>query len=222
MRITRPILFAGVAIALVGVTAVSAAEKQHVLIVHLPDGQVEQIRYTGDVAPRIVLAPAMAARDEGAPMAGFLDSAFGGESPFAQMDRISAEMDRQAAAMMQQVSMAAARPAQGDATAPGGNVQTVVLGAAPAGAHYSYVSTSSVNGKTCTTSVKSVSQGAGKPDQLLRKVSGDCSAVKGGPATPIPAAAPAPAKAPAASIPVSAPAAPKAPLAPKAPPADTI
>lgn len=219
MRINKPFLFTGLAFALVGVTAVSAAEKQpvHVMTVHLPNGQVEQIHYTGNVAPHIIVQDDAAAM----PGFGFMDSAFGADSPFAQMDRIAAEMDRQTTAMMQQASMAAAAQPAGTAVSDG-NVQMTSLGDAPAGVHYSFVSTSSVNGKTCTTSVQSVAQGEGKPAQLLRRVSGDCSAVKSGPTTPIPAVAPAAPKAPVASIPVSAPAAPKAPLAPKPPAPDTI
>ena len=51
------LILAGVAVALAGATAVAAAERahDHVLTVMLPDGSVEHVRYSGDVAPRIVV-----------------------------------------------------------------------------------------------------------------------------------------------------------------------
>ncbi len=215
MRVSRSLLFAGAAVALAGVTAVTAAERQHVMTVRLPDGSLEQIRYSGDVAPKVALGDEVPAP---AAMFGFLDTAFGPDSPFAVMDRMSAEMDRQTDAMMRQAAVAAAQPA-----AAGGDVQMQMtsLGEVPAGAHYSYVSTTIVDGKSCTTSVQTVSQGEGKPAQLLHKVSGDCSAVKA-PAAPIPAVALAAPRAPGAVTQVSAPAVPGAPLAPRVPEAPKV
>jgi hypothetical protein len=204
------LILAGAAVALAGATAVTAAAcgNEHVLTVRLPDGSVEHVRYTGDVAPRIVLQPAAPAMSVG-PLALF-DTAFGADSPFAAMERVSAEMDRQADAMMRQASaMAAAQPAQ-----PGAAPQMAVMVNAPAGARYSYVSTTTVNGKTCTTSVNMVSQGAGKAPQMLRNVSGDCSTAMQRPTGPTPAVAPASPATPPRVTPVSAPAAPKAPAVP--------
>lgn len=177
------ILLAGVVAALAGATAVVAAERAHVMTVLLPDGSVAHVRYTGDVAPRIVVQPV------GALMSRF-DAAFGGDSPFAAMERISAAMDAQAAAMMRQASALAAQP--------GSSARMTALGDAPAGADYSYVSSTTVNGKTCTTSVESVSDGAGKAPRMLRRVSGDCATAMQRPTGPAPAA----------------PAAPKAPVVP--------
>lgn len=198
------LILAGVAVALAA-TAVTAAERanQHVLTVLLPDGSVEHVRYIGDVAPHIVVRPAATMA---APTSLF-DAAFGAGSPFAEMDRLSAAMEQQSAAMMRQVSaMAAAQPAR-----PGAP-QMVMMANAPAGATYRYVSTTTVNGKTCTTSVQSVSQGAGKAPQLLRQVSGDCSTAVQRPTGPVPAVAPATPTPPAKLVPTSAPAAPKPPM----------
>lgn len=166
MRFTRFVAFTGLAVALAGVTAVAAAERQpvHVMIVQLPGGGIEQIRYTGHTAPRVVV------QDEAVPMAAasFFDTAFGPDSPFAELDRISAEMDRQAAAMMRQAALMQSHP---DAA-----IQQAGLAGAPAGAtSVTMISTS--NGKgVCTQSVRVTSMGEGKAPQVLRKVSGDCAA----------------------------------------------
>lgn len=203
MRITRPFLFAGLAIA--GATAVVAAElpKTHVLTVHLPGGGVEQIHYTGDKAPTVLIG-----QPEAAAPASLFDAAFGADSAFAQMDRLSAEMEARADAMMRQTAMMAAQPAQG------GDVQMTALANAPAGAHYSYVSTTMVNGKSCTTSVSMTSAGEGKAPQMLRNVSGDCGTavprstaptLTGAPAAPATAARPVLTSAPAPAKPTVAP-----------------
>jgi hypothetical protein len=209
------LILAGTAIALAA-TAVTAAERahEHIMTVLLPDGSIEHVRYSGDVAPHIVVRP-MAA---GAPTSLF--APFGPASPFAEMARISAAMNAQASAMMRQVSaMAAARPA-----ASGATPQMTVTASGPAGATYHYVSTTTVNGKTCTTSVQSISQGAGKAPQLLRQVSGDCSTAMQRPTGPVPAVAPAPPTPPAKPRLTSLPVPPAPPAAPKSPtvPADSI
>ena len=189
MRLKHTLLFAGVATALAGVTAVAAADRQpvHVLNVALPGGGVEQIRYTGDVAPHVVF------RDVAAPVAAasFLDTAFGPDSPFAMMDRISAEMDRQMAGMMQQAAMMQRMTPQ--------QLQQAALAGAPAGATSSFtmISTSGGNG-TCSESVRMVSLGDGKAPQVTRTSSGDCGSAVAKPSGLTPAA-----------LPVAKPAAPK-------------
>lgn len=149
MRFNRSLALAGLATALAGVTAVSAAERQpvHVMTVQLPGGGIEQVRYTGDAPPRILV------RDDMAPMmaASFLDTAFGPDLPFAELDRISAEMDRQAAMMMHQAALMQSMP---DA-----QLQQAVMAGAPAGAtSFTMISTSTGNG-TCSQSVRTVSLG---------------------------------------------------------------
>jgi hypothetical protein len=170
-------MFTGVAVALAGVTAVAAAEHTpvHVMTVHLPDGSVEKIHYTGTIAPRILV------RDEAVPMAaeGFLDTAFGVDSPFAELDRISAEMDRQAAMMMQQAAMMQAPP--------GAAMHEAALAGAPAGAS-SFTQVSMSNGQgVCTQSVRVTSMGDGKAPKVERSASGACGAEtkpSAAPATP--------------------------------------
>ena len=84
------------AIMLAGFTSLAAAgsPEYHVMNVQLPDGHVQQIRYTGDVPPTIVLTPV--------------------ESPFAMMDRMMADMNRRMNAMMHLAAMpVAAAPGSG-------------------------------------------------------------------------------------------------------------
>ena len=149
MRRPRPLVLAGAAAlaAGLGVAALAEAPKVHVLHVALPDGSVRTVRYTGDVPPRLVLVRVPVV-----------------ESPFAALDRMAAMMDVQAARMMQQVSAMAARPV---AATPGGGMQLAALADAPAGARYSYTTTTVVNGRACTTAVQATSLGAGRQPQRL-------------------------------------------------------
>ena len=73
------------------------------MTLRLPDGSIQQIRYTGNVPPQVVLAPMPAA----APPGFFGPVLFGpiGFGPsFAAVERMSAILDRQADAMMRQVA----------------------------------------------------------------------------------------------------------------------
>jgi hypothetical protein len=165
MRAIKSLLIAGAATAtLIGAAAAAAPGPQaHVLIVRLPNGAVEQIRYFGDTPPKVVLSRAPAF----GPVA-----MFGPNSPFA-------EMDHQMAAMMAQAHAVQARALQAGAltgaAGPGG-LQQVVIGQAPAGSQsFSTISTFS-GGHACTKSVQVLSQGAGRPPQVLTKTSGDCGA----------------------------------------------
>ncbi|MEA2726648.1 MAG: hypothetical protein QOF70_1123 [Acetobacteraceae bacterium] len=63
--------------------------RDHVLSFRLPGGQIERFRYIGDVPPTVIRGPEV--------MASSLDPA----DPFATLDRIATEMDRQAEALWQ-------------------------------------------------------------------------------------------------------------------------
>ena len=195
MRLTKTAIVAGLA-ALAGITAVSAAERQpvHTLLVHLPDGSVEQVRYTGDVAPRVVLRPVAAD-----PML----AAFGPDSPFAMIDRISAQMDAQMVGMMQQAAAIQRMTPQ--------QLQQTALAGAPAGtiSSFTFVSSSSGNG-ACSQSIRTVSLGDGKAPQVTRASSGDCGSAVQKPQGLTPTAAPA-AKAPPVATPAVLPVTPAAP-----------
>ncbi len=111
MRTLRTALLAGVAASAIGFPGAALAQspQTHVMTVRLPGGGVEQIRYTGDVPPQVVVAESPAPIEAFAPM----PSLFGPQSPFAALDRISAEMDRQAAAMFRQADALAAQARSG-------------------------------------------------------------------------------------------------------------
>ncbi|MBB3313098.1 hypothetical protein FHT78_004886 [Rhizobium sp. BK196] len=145
----------------------------HVFVMRLPDGSIEQIRYAGDWPPQV--------RIDSQPEPGFFDP-FWPSTPFADLDRISADMDREAAAMLQQAdSMMLISP---------GNLTTIGLSDLPAGVRgYSMVSTISGNG-VCTRSVRYVSTGNGKP-HVESNMSGNCAPGKAASA-PVPAKAPRP------------------------------
>ncbi len=168
MRVARIAFLAGVAaIGLAGVAEARPPEP-HVLTLRLPDGQVEQVRYVGDVPPTVIVAPATAI---GAAVPA---------DPFAMLERMSAEMDRQAEAMFRTIDALAM---------PQGLVPTLAAG----------VGNPPVpNGPgMCVHSVQITFAGDGRAPHVLSQTSGDCGP-GGGAAAPatllpdVPAAKPAP------------------------------
>ena len=133
----------------------------------LPAGRVgvERIFYTGDTPPQVTLPAA-------SPVAYAAD-------PFVVMQRISAEMDRETAAMMGQADAMMVDPM---ATAPLGapdHLMTVNMGDLPTAARsYSFVSTMSGNG-VCSRSVQITSRGDGARLTVvnLHILHGNCAAV---------------------------------------------
>ena len=152
--LTGAVLAGGALIIAAGVAAPAEAEDSqvHVLTVQLPGGGVEQIQYTGDVAPQVVLVPArrMVTGPVVAPLVRI--------DPFVELERISALMDQQAAAMMRQVE-----------NLQGGMIQKLPPGASG----YSFVSTMSGNG-VCTRSVQITYNGSTAPPRMVSSTSGDC------------------------------------------------
>ena len=179
MRIIQTALLAGAAaVACVGVAAMAASPKPqtHVLTVRLPDGSVEQIQYSGDVTPQVVLAPAGMAVRSLAPLAGTAPA----NSPFAILERMSAEMDRQMADMMRN-----ARAMPMPDVAGLGQVQQADLAKLPPGTQsYSFVSTIN-GGKACMRSVQ-ITQGSGQKPRVVSQTSGDCAGQPGAAPGPAP------------------------------------
>jgi hypothetical protein len=102
MRTTRVAILTGAAaIVLAGFAGMANAqtERTHVLTLRLPNGQIERVEYTGDVPPTVILDPAAPRRAFNDPVSFGAPPPFGVTDPFAMLDRISAEMDRQAAAL---------------------------------------------------------------------------------------------------------------------------
>lgn len=166
MRITRNLVIAGAAaLTLAGATALAraASSDTHVMTVQLPNGAVEQIRYTGDVAPQVVVAPAESP---------FVVSSVG--DPFAMMQRISAMMNQEAAAMLQAVNPMAAQPF-------GAPIQAGVGGVPFGGEGYGVISAGAGAG-VCTRSVEITYTGHGQP-HVVSQTAGDCGHASG-PAVP--------------------------------------
>ncbi len=160
--------------ALVGLAAApgmarAASPDRHLITVRLPDGMTAQIQYTGNIPPRIMFgAPAAAA--------AFVTPG----DPFTLLRQISADMDRQAAAMFQSVNNLMLAPAPGF-----GGPTEAVLGAPPAGG-------------LCARSVQITTTGNGQPPRVVTRTEGQCGPASGAaaptalPAMPQPATGPAP------------------------------
>jgi hypothetical protein len=160
MRTTRLALLTGAAaIILAGYAGIAQAKspETHVLTLRLPDGQTEQVRYVGNVPPTVILAPdAMASWSEPA-------------NPFAMLDQISAQMDRQAQTLLSEIDAMGAPQLTGFASIP-----------AMAGPG------------VCMRSVEITYTGGGAAPHVVSHSAGDCGATGEG-ATPatVPNAVPA-------------------------------
>lgn len=155
MQPARILLLAGVvtagAIGLAGL-AHAGDDAFKTLTLQLPGGEVEQISYSGPVPPQIMLVPGAPAAQPAAAAGPFTTP-----DPFAQLARISALMDQQAASMMQAMQVMTPLPMPGPAMLiPAG------LGSVPAG-HAGF----------CMQSVEITSNGQGAP-QITRRSAGDC------------------------------------------------
>lgn len=187
MQVWRTSLLAGVAAALAGISGGASAQtpQTHVMTVGLPGGGVAEIRYVGDVPPRVTIGDAPADFAAGTAAASW----FGPASPFALMQRISAEMDRQVAAMFRQAEAMAAQARSGQLT------EAALHNLPPGSREYTFTSTISGNG-VCAQSVEITSTGNGPP-RVVSHSSGNCgtSGNRSG-VVNLPAAAPPPAKQP--------------------------
>jgi hypothetical protein len=152
------------------------------LTVQLPGGGVEQIEYTGTVAPQVIVTPVSS--QDVTPMTIALP--FSPPDPLAAIAQISAEMNQQAAAMMNAMNvMAASNPASLGAQVP------AVFGSLPVGgAGYSFLSSMSGGpAGACMRSVEIIAMGNGQPPRIVSHSAGDCGAAPAldGPAGAAPA-----------------------------------
>jgi hypothetical protein len=155
MRFPLSSVLAGGAAILAGACLAPAMAQNgqvHVMTVQLPGGGVEQIRYTGDVAPRVVLVPV--------PVPSMVAMPMMQADPFATLERISAMVDQQATTLLRQVQALRAAP------------QSVLPGLPPGANGYSFVSTMSGNG-VCMHSLRITYNGNGAP-KMVSSTSGDC------------------------------------------------
>lgn len=181
MRLVRTAIIATVASAALAGAAFAARDEAKVMLIALPDGSVQQVRYQGDVAPQLVLVRT-------AEPVSLIDAAFGAGSPFAEMERISAMMEAHSRAMLRQ---AAAMQAQMPADQGKGVVMTNAQGQPVGVMHYSFVSsTTSADGCTQTVSYSSDNASQAGQPKVIRTSSGSCGS--GGPAPAIGRAGAAP------------------------------
>jgi hypothetical protein len=178
MRRLKTALGAGVAvIAAIGFFGVALAQgaEIHTMTVTLPGGGVAQIQYTGPTPPRVTLGEAPAS------IFATMPSFFDASSPFAEMERISAAMDRQADRMFREAAALEAGSAQPNLTA---------TSTMPAGAReYSFVSEMS-GSNVCSRTMVITSNGNGVAPHVVTHTSGNCSAL-GAPRFQVPTQLPA-------------------------------
>jgi hypothetical protein len=166
MRFLSSALLAGAAAVLLGSSGNALAQNanMHRMTVQLPGGGVAEIQYTGNVPPQVTVRSGPAATSaffQGA-------SPLGATSPFATLDRMAAEMDREAAALLRYTDVMAAQPWP----ALGGLTLTNAQNLPPGTSGYSYVATLSGNG-VCTRSTEITAAGNGPP-RVVTHNSGNC------------------------------------------------
>jgi hypothetical protein len=182
MRSLTTLLLAGIG-SLAFASAVSAQTVHH-MTVRLPDGAIEQIEYTGNVPPRVEIVPVTTLDSGLGPFWGSADPVF------AQFQQISAAMDREADAMLQQ---AAAMLAQSPAT---GMWRIDTRDLPPGTQSYSFSEVLGPNGM-CSQSL-TISPGPDGRPHVVKHQSGTCggngaNVVPGvQPEIPVPAPTPAP------------------------------
>jgi hypothetical protein len=162
---TAAALIGAVVLAAAGLASAGAGElaKTHILTVSLPDGSIEQVRYAGDRPPQISFGQAPDP---------FFSPGFdtvGLNSPFVALDRMSAEMDREAEALLNQT-------ARWQASAFGFPDTFAAVdsgGLAPGARSFSVVSTLS-GGHVCTRSVEAYASPDGGQPRIVTRTSGDC------------------------------------------------
>lgn len=157
MRILPVTLLAGCA-ALALAARAADAPQSHVIDVTLPDGSVEQISYTGNIAPGVQILP------QSAPVAQLVD-------PIAAFDQMAAQMDRQMDEMMQ---AAQAMTAQDMALA---NRPILAADGAQPVAGESYVQVSTLSPQGACTQTLHIDTGANGVQHVAQQTSGDCKGV---------------------------------------------
>lgn len=156
MRTARTLILAGAAAAGLTGLALAAGPAVHEMTVTMPGGGVAHIRYTGDVAPKIAFGQAPTPVNVWEP-----------SSPFAELDRITALMNRQMAQMMYQADLMQMQMARDP-------VYNATLKDGPAGiSGYNFVSTMS-GGNYCMRSTEITTSPNGGAPKVVTKVSGNC------------------------------------------------
>lgn len=163
-------LIVGVAVAaLAGSAAIAEAQSPvwHTLTVRLPGGGVEHMTYSGNVRPEIIVLPNSGFGEPFLTSFGAPFTSFWRDPVFAQMDRISAAMNREMSAMLRSAETVQANVQQGLYNASLGQ-------ASPGTVDYSQLSTWTRHG-VCTRTVRLVEPRNGGKPQVVSNTSGDCT-----------------------------------------------
>ncbi|WP_428532360.1 hypothetical protein [Rhodopila sp.] len=158
MRTPRLALLAATAaiiLALYGGIAQAKGPERNVMTLRLPDGQIEQVRYAGNVPPTVIVAPDAIA----APVFT--------ADPFAMLDRISTQMHLQAADLFGEIN--SINPGQSERAGQFGGFATIPAASAP---------------NLCMRSVQISFDGNGTAPHVVSRSSGNCGPSTA-PATPV-------------------------------------
>lgn len=193
----RNAALAGIVAAVIGCSGAALAQSSntHTLTVQLPGGGIAEIHYTGNVAPQVTVSSGPAATNALLPAALL----FGAHSPLATLDRLSAEMDREAAALFRYADAMAAQPWP----ITGGLTMTNVRNLPTGTSGFSYVSTVTGNG-VCTRSTEITATGNGPP-RVVTHSSGNCGPEANAPASNAGWGAPGTVRVPATPAPAKRP-----------------
>lgn len=163
MRLLSTVVIAGIgSFALAGS---AMAQTTHTMNVRLPDGALEQIQYSGNMPPKVEIVPTPIFVS----VMGVPGWAVGPGSPFAQMQRVAVEANREAAVLWRQAEALAAQSPSG-ANGP----IAIDLAQAPAGTRVFRFSARYTGNGVCTENMEVTSIGPhGKPHVISRR-SGDC------------------------------------------------
>ncbi len=151
MKNTPLTIVAGMAVLAVAGIVGARFVKTHTISVRLPDGGEARVFYAGNIPPGITVEP-----DAGTLAASWRPEPVAAELPFGEMDRVAAEMNREADALFRE----AATPIPITPPAPGRQ-------------GYSFVSTLSGAG-VCSRSVEIIADGHGDRPRVLTRTTGDC------------------------------------------------
>jgi hypothetical protein len=173
MTLAHKLVLGGVALAALGFAGAVVADNIHTLRVALPGGGTETITYVGETPPKISFT---GAAEVPASLAQMADP-FAGDPVFAQMDRMAADMDARAAAMMRAAN-----------SLPAGGLSQTSLAALPPGVSgYSVVSTWS-NGRSCVRTTQYAPGDKGGPEKILTSASQGCDTAAPANRSPAPVA----------------------------------
>lgn len=171
MRTPRSFLLAGAAAGAIAISIAAGAgfalakdSSVHNLTVRFPDGAIAQIQYAGHVPPRVSF-------DSDPFSVGLYGPTPLAVSPFADFNRISAQMDADMDTLMR----------QGDAlafpiAAPPENLYRVgqIL---PGTTRYAFAAMAGGDGAYCMRSMEVTSKGAGERPKIVSHSYGDCRAI---------------------------------------------